>query len=159
MLFRSLLDVPGFDYDSSEAVRDEVLAGVNIAEKLNNTMDASVGRASPDMVGGAHPTKAQGLQRVADVPIYSADALVRRAASLQKTRDAATPCVKMHGSELQKLGVQSGDTVKVTQGKAAVRLVVQADDNLPAGTARVAAGHPATAELGAMFGTITVERA
>ena len=155
----NLLDVPGFDYDSSEAVRDEVLAGVNIAEKLNNTMDASVGRASPDMVGGAHPTKAQGLQRVADVPIYSADALVRRAASLQKTRDAATPCVKMHGSELQKLGVQSGDTVKVTQGKAAVRLVVQADDNLPAGTARVAAGHPATAELGAMFGTITVERA
>src|SRR3990167_4742837 len=50
----NLLDVPGFDYDSSEAVRDEVLACVNISQKLNNTMDASVGRASPDMVGGAH---------------------------------------------------------------------------------------------------------
>jgi NADH-quinone oxidoreductase subunit G len=39
-----------------------------------------------------------------------------------------------------------------------VRLVVQADDAMPAGTARVAAGHSATAELGAMFGTISVER-
>ena len=98
-----------------------------------------------------------GLQRVADVPIYSADALVRRAAALQKTRDAATPCVLMRGSELQKLGVKSGDAVRVSQGKATVRLAARADDSLPAGVARVAAGHPATAELGAMFGTISVE--
>ena len=153
----NLLDVSGFDYDTSEAVRDEALSGMNVASKLNNTLNENVGRVSPDMVGGVHPIKAQGFQRVADVPIYSTDALVRRAASLQKTRDAATPCVMMHGSELQKLGVQSGDIVKVTQGSATVRLVVQADDTLPEGVARVAAGHPATAELGAMFGTITVE--
>jgi NADH-quinone oxidoreductase subunit G len=47
--------------------------------------------------------------------------------------------------------------VKVNQGNASARLVAQADDSMPAATARVAAGHPATAELGAMFGTITVE--
>jgi len=34
--------------------------------------------------------------------------------------------------------------------------VAQTDDTLPSGTVRIAAGHPATAELGAMFGTITV---
>ncbi len=153
----NMLDVKGFDYDSSEAVRDEVLAGVDVASKLNNTLNENVGRASPDMVGGAHPTKAQGLQRVADVPIYSTDAIVRRAASLQKTHDAATPCVVLHSSELQKLGVKSGDTVKVGQGSASARMIVRASDRQPAGTARVAAGHPATAELGAMFGTITVE--
>ena len=148
----NLLDVAGFDYDTSEAVRDEALGGMDISAKLNNALQVATQSSvlSP---------QSSGLQRVADVPIYSADALVRRAASLQKTRDAAIPCVKMHGSELQKLGVQSGDTVKVTQGKATVRLAIQADDALPAGTARVAAGHPATAELGAMFGTITVERA
>jgi hypothetical protein len=33
----------------------------------------------------------RGLQRVADVPIYAADALVRRAASLQLTADARAP--------------------------------------------------------------------
>ncbi|MBI5439265.1 MAG: NADH-quinone oxidoreductase subunit NuoG [Nitrosomonadales bacterium] len=161
----NLMNVAGFDYDSSEAVRDEVLAGMNIAEKLNNTLNANVGRALPDhfdrlragMVGGAHPTSHAALQRVADVPIHSADAVVRRAVSLQKTRDAAAPCVILHGSELQKLGVQPGNTVKVSQGKATVRLVARADNALPAGTARVAAGHSATAGLGAMFGTITVE--
>jgi NADH-quinone oxidoreductase subunit G len=55
--------------------------------------------------------------------------------------------------------VQPGDSVKVTQGNAIVRLTGQQNDRLPAHTARVAAGHPATAALGAMFGSITVERA
>jgi NADH-quinone oxidoreductase subunit G len=147
----NLLEMSGFDYDSSEAVRDEALGMEDVAGRLDNHVGGSVQLGAT--ASGA------GLQRVADVPIYSTDALVRRAVSLQKTRDAATPCVKMHGSELRKLGVQSGDSVKVSQGKATARLTVQADDIQPAGTARVAAGHPATAGLGAMFGTITVERA
>jgi NADH-quinone oxidoreductase subunit G len=146
----NLLDVQGFDYDTSEAVRDEVTGGKDISAKLNNALQAS----TQSSVLSPQPS---GLQRVADVPVYSADAVVRRAVSLQKTRDAATPCVTMHGGELRKLGVKPGDTVKVSQGNATVRLAVQADDAMPAGTARVAAGHPATAELGAMFGTIAVE--
>ena len=146
----NLLDVQGFDYDSSEQVRDAMLSGQNVMDKLNNHIAGVALQAAAGISSGS-------LQRVADVPVYSADAVVRRAASLQKTRDAATPCVTMRGSELQKLGVQSGDAVRVIQGKAGVRLVAQADDALPAGVVRVAAGHPATAELGAMFGTITVE--
>jgi NADH-quinone oxidoreductase subunit G len=55
------------------------------------------------------------------------------------------------------MGVKSGDTVKVSQGSGSVRLTVQANDQLPINAAHIAAGHPATAELGAMFGTITVE--
>ncbi|MHB0926487.1 MAG: NADH-quinone oxidoreductase subunit NuoG [Gallionellaceae bacterium] len=145
----NLLDVSGFDYDTSEAVRDEALGAREVGGKLNNHLDVALQNTAA--------TRAQGLQRVADVPIYSTDAVVRRAASLQKTHDAATPCVLMHSSELQKLGVQSGDAVKVSQGNASIRLTVQANDRQPAGTVRVAAGHPATAELGAMFGTITVE--
>ena len=153
----NLLNVAGFDYDSSEAVRDEVLpaadkAGIDVAEKLNNHIEG-VALQAPSR------NNSQGLQRISDVPIYSADALVRRAVSLQMTRDAAAPSVLMHGSELQKLGVKTGDAVIVKQGKASIRLAVSADDSMPAMTARVAAGHPDTAGLGAMFGTITVERA
>ncbi len=147
----NLLDVPGFEYETSEAVRDEMLTGYSSA-RLNNALN---GVALQPISVATH----NGLQRVSDVPIYSSDALVRRAASLQKTRDAQTPVVSMHSSELAKLGVQSGDTVKVTQGNASVRLHVSANDRQPVGTARVAAGHAATAALGAMFGTINVERA
>ncbi|HYR05467.1 MAG TPA: molybdopterin-dependent oxidoreductase, partial [Gallionella sp.] len=145
----NLLEVSGFDYDTSEAVRNEALGTQETGSKLDNHLNIALQNTAS--------IKVQGLQRVADVSIYSADAIVRRAASLQKTHDAATPCVVMQSSELQKLGVQSGDSVKVSQGRATVRMAVQADDTMPAGTARVAAGHPATAELGAMFGTITVE--
>ena len=150
----NLLELPGFDYDSSEAVREEALPGQDVAGKLNNRIEGA--HVGPDLSGQGVRMNSH-LQRVADVPIYSTDALVRRAITLQKTRDAATPCVTLRGSELQKLGVQPGDFVKVSQGKAMVRLAAQADDSLPAGVARVAAGHPATAGLGAMFGAITVE--
>ena len=153
----NLLEMQGFDYDSSEAVRDEALSGQTVAGKLNNHIEGVALQSPPAPLLQRGEAKPGGFQRVADVPIYSTDALVRRATSLQKTRDAATPCVSMRGSELQKLGVKSGDAVKVSQGEAAVRLAVQADDTLPAGVARVAAGYPATAGLGAMFGTITVE--
>ncbi len=43
------------------------------------------------------------------------------------------------------------------QNGASAHLVARADDSMPAASARVAAGHPVTAGLGAMFGMITVE--
>ncbi len=148
----NLLNVPGFEFDSSEAVRDELMSGMTVADNLNNGIS---GVELKSLSGGV----TDGLQRVSDVPIYSADALVRRAASLQATSDAGPPVVQMHESELNKLGVKSGDQVTVSQGRSSVTLAVRASNALPPGTARVAAGHAATAELGAMFGSISVERA
>jgi NADH-quinone oxidoreductase subunit G len=148
----NLLNVPGFDFDSSEAVRDEGLDKEAVANMLNNHI---FGFALQPMVAA----NATGLQRVSDVPIYASDALVRRSVALQKTNDAAVPTAMLHSSELQKLGVQSGDTVKVMQDEATVQLTVLANDALPLGVVRVAAGHPTTAALGAMFGIISVERA
>ncbi|MFA6921179.1 MAG: NADH-quinone oxidoreductase subunit NuoG [Gallionella sp.] len=147
----NLLDVPGFDYDTSEAVRDEGFHADSVTSKLNNHLT--------DIGLNVAVTAYSGLQRIADVPIYSADAVVRRAASLQKTHDAVMPCALMNACELQKLGLQSGDQVRVAQGDAAVQLMVQASEQIPGGAVRIAAGHPATAALGAMFGTLTVERA
>ncbi|MDH4283934.1 MAG: NADH-quinone oxidoreductase subunit NuoG [Gallionellaceae bacterium] len=147
----NLLDVAGFEYESSEAVRDEALGGKDIPACLNNSLQGEAIRIAP--------ASANGLQRVAEVPIYSADAIVRRASALQKTPDAATPVASLHSGELKKIGVAAGDKVKVSQGENTVQLVAAADDRLPAGVARVPAGHAATAGLGAMFGNVTVERA
>jgi NADH-quinone oxidoreductase subunit G len=146
----NLLKVEGFDQDTSEAVRDEALQGMDVAAKLNN----AIGGVEVKAVATSN-----GLQRVSDVPIYATDAVVRRSAPLQATTDAATPQVWLHSDELKKLGVQAGATVRVNQGQGSVTLIAAADDKLPKGVVRVAAGHAATAALGAMFGTITVERA
>ena len=146
----NLLKLSGFDQDTSEAVRDEALQGVDVAAKLNNAISG----VEPKVVSAA-----AGMQRVSDIPIYTTDAVVRRSAPLQATADAALPRVWMHGNELQKLGVKDGDMVRVVQGLGGVTLAVAADDKLPQGVVRVANGHAATAVLGAMFGTISVERA
>jgi NADH-quinone oxidoreductase subunit G len=145
----NLLKVQGFEYDSSEAVRDEALNSVDVPSKLNNSLQG----LSVQTVATTG-----GLQRVADVPIYSSDAIVRHSAPLQATQDAKAPCAVMHSEEMKKLGVQSGDLVKVNAGQGSASLCVAADDTLPKGVVRVAAGHAATAGLGAMFGAVTVER-
>ena len=161
----NLLNVPGFDYDTSEAVRDEVLGGMDISARLNNTINRTEVQGlrteqatAPHSVPGTQPS-ALAFQRVSDVPIYFADAVVRRAPALQKTRDAATPHVSVHSAELHRLGLSPGETVKVSQGSASVHMTLQVNDRLPLHTARIAAGHPVTQQLGAMFGAITVERA
>ncbi len=146
----NLLKVEGFEFDSSEAVRDEALNGVDVAVKLNNAIAGVETKAV---------SAANGLQRVSDVPIYATDAVVRRSAPLQATADAQTPQAWLHSDELKKLGVQAGETVKVSQGQGSAMLLAAADDKLPKGVVRVATGHAATAALGAMFGTISVERA
>ena len=146
----NLLKLGGFEQDTSEAVRDEALQGVDVAARLNNAISGIEVKAA---------AAATGIQRISEVPIYATDAVVRRAASLQATSDAATPKVWMRSEELNNIGVKAGMNVKVTQGSGSIKLMSAADDKLPKGVARVAAGHEATAMLGAMFGTITVERA
>ena len=146
----NLLKVEGFDQDTSEIVRDEALKDIDVASRLNNVIGGVEAKAAP---------AASGLQRVSEVPIYTTDAVVRRSAPLQATTDAAAPRAWLHSDELKKLGEQAGAMVKVSQGQGSVQMIAAADDKLPKGVARVAAGHVSTSALGAMFGTITVERA
>ncbi|MBA5637790.1 NADH-quinone oxidoreductase subunit G [Duganella sp. LX20W] len=149
----NVLGLSGFDYETSEAVRDEVLgAGVtDVSARLNNAAKAAPVAAA--FGAGNAP------ERVTDVPIYFADAIVRRAESLQKTADAAAPKAHLSSALAQQLGVVAGDKVKVSQGSGSAILVAAVDAGLPANAVRVAAAHPTTAALGSMFGSITVEKA
>ena len=150
----NLMKAEGFGFETSEEVRSEALGGADIASRLSNGLDPSAASAA------RLPAAAKGeFQRLADVPIYAADAVVRRAAALQATKDGIAPAVRMHGDEMKKLGLNEGDPVWVSQGQGSAKLVMEADDGLPLGVARVATGHVTTAGLGAMFGTVKVERA
>jgi NADH-quinone oxidoreductase subunit G len=62
----TLLAVPGFDYDSSEQVRDEIVpAGEDFVDGLSNEVTAV------PCVSWSLISTPGGLQRVAEVPIYS----------------------------------------------------------------------------------------
>jgi len=144
----SLLGIPGFEFTSAEEVRAQALAGVDVAARLSN-LPASTASA---------PISVDGIQRIADVPIYFADSLVRRAQPLQLTRDALPPSAWMPGALMDRLELREGDIVRITQQGGEARLPVKRDDHLPADCVRVAAAHPLTAALGDMFGSVTLER-
>jgi NADH-quinone oxidoreductase subunit G len=103
--------------------------------------------------------RANHFQRVADVPVYFADPLVRRATSLQKTVDAASPVARMSSETMATLGVQHASRVRI-KGKTGegVDLLVEADENLASGCIRIAAAHVSTVALGPLHGELSVER-
>jgi NADH-quinone oxidoreductase subunit G len=152
----NLLGLSGFEYETSEQIRIELL-GTKVAEeadlksRLNNIVSVQPQAAK-------HAAEAQ-LERVADVPIYFTDAIVRRAESLQMTSDAQAPKAWLSASIADELGVSDGMQVRVTQGQAATVLAAAIDAKLPSNVVRVAAGHASTASLGGMFGAISVEKA
>jgi NADH-quinone oxidoreductase subunit G len=141
----SLLGLPGFEFDTIDELRAACLKGAGIATRLSNRINL------PAAQQAAPPS---GIQRIADVPIYFADPLVRRSPPLQKTRDARPPRGWMNSRLLQTLGVAAGQPVSVNGVKIAAAL----DDKLPDECVRIAAAHPSTAAVGPMFGTLALEK-
>jgi len=150
----NMLGLQGFDFETSEDVRGEALGDpTSIAGKLDNRVYGNDGAPSPVA------TAPGALERLADVPIYATDSLVRRAPALQHTADARDPVASLSASLWASLGLAAGAQVRISQGDGHAVLVAQLDPTLADNVVRVPAGHPATAALGAMFGTLTVAKA
>jgi NADH-quinone oxidoreductase subunit G len=144
----SMLDLPGFAYDDIEAVRREIVPAADMASRLSNATRVAI---EPPR------SRDQGIERVADVPIYFADPLVRRARSLQQTKDARAPVARANAATLARLGLADGAAARVRQGDGEAMLKVSLDNGVPDGCVRVAAAHVSTRTLGPMFGSIAVE--
>ncbi|ARN20122.1 NADH-quinone oxidoreductase subunit NuoG [Piscinibacter gummiphilus] len=146
----NVLGLDGFSQETSEEVRAEALGDVaTIPARLSNKTSVSAKPAAT----------ATALERVSDVMIYAADSLVRRATSLQLTKDARPPVAGLSASLWAELGLNGTAAVRLKQGDAIAVLSAQLDPTLAANAVRVPAGHPATAGLGSLFGPITVEKA
>lgn len=147
----TMLDIPGFAYETAEAVRQSVLINDMLPMgALNNTLSS---------LAVSSLSVSDGVMRIGEVPMYQADAIVRRAEPLQKTHNAAPPVAQVNSRMLTALNIPSGGMVTVRQGDMRATFRVQANDTLPENCVRLAAGHPATAGLGAMMGEISLERA
>ncbi|HYL23267.1 MAG TPA: NADH-quinone oxidoreductase subunit NuoG [Burkholderiales bacterium] len=145
----SLLGRRGVEFDTIDEVRRACLEGKDLRNLLSNQSGAAGAAAAPR----------GGIERIADVPMYFTDPQVRRSPPLQKTRESQPPRAWMNARMLQRLGVAAGQPVLVKQGSGEARLMAALDDKLPDDCVRVSAAHPTTAKLGAMFGTLTVEKA
>jgi NADH-quinone oxidoreductase subunit G len=145
----NLLDLPGFEHDGADDVQREVLHGkteiINKNNKLKYTLETL-------------PAAADGVARIAEVPIHAADALARRARSLQLTRDAQPPLALMNRALADRLGLHDGDFLRVVQDGGEVTLPYAIDDKLPADCVRIALARAETAGLGDAAAPLTVER-
>jgi NADH-quinone oxidoreductase subunit G len=77
----NLLNLQGFEYESSEQVREELKRALG---------DLGTSPADTAYRGSRAPDGA-ATGPVVDVPLYQVDPIVRRAPALQKTRDASQP--------------------------------------------------------------------
>ncbi len=148
----NMLGLTGFEFETSEEVRAEALGDLaTLATRLSNALFGAP-------ITAAANAEQHALERIADVPIYATDSLVRRATSLQLTADARAPVASLPQSVWDRLGLNVGDKVRVSQGSANAVLAAHCDASLAPTAVRVPAGHADTASLGAMFGAITVEK-
>ena len=173
----TVFGVEGFDFDNVEAVRNRLLesfasddtraagqgdAGQPASAQAGDGDGRRFGSRLSNVAGGSAlppPVHASPpLQRLADVPIYWTDPLVRRAPSLQLTSDARPPVATMAQSTLEAIGIADGDPVVVGQSGGEARLSARRDDRVAHGVVVVPAAHPLTAGLPSMFGPVTVVR-
>jgi NADH-quinone oxidoreductase subunit G len=129
------LNLEGFDYLDSQQVLKEVQQQCNAIEP-NNLVSGNVAIQLSD---------ADELVRIADVPIYAVDAIVRHAWSLQQTPLAEPAQIKINTEVAKKLGLHNMAQVEIRQNGSAVTLPLVLDETIPNDCVWVAAGLQETA--------------
>ena len=139
------LALPGFDYITADDVRSRV--NLSLPEVVCRLEE---GCPLPGAASKSVPWSAEGqrFERVVDVPIYDVDPIVRRASSLQRTRDHSLAAVHMNVEQLRALNVKAGDSVRVVANTEEVRLTIAPDDRVLDGCVYIPMGSVATAPLG-----------
>jgi len=146
----NLLDLDGFDYVSSEEVKDEL---------LEMSADLQGDNSLKESQSTAAKMNNMDIQRIGGIPMYSSDAIVRRAIALQQTVDAWTPGIHVSSEQATRFGLGEGDSASITQGDATLTLPVICDDRIPYGCVWMPVGVPGSELLGAAYGNLKLEKA
>jgi NADH-quinone oxidoreductase subunit G len=147
----NLVDLEGFEFVSSEEVRDTLLGSCGSLAPDNRLGAATAGRSQLP--------PADGLERIGGVSMYAADPLVRRARALQSTPDAWRAGLRVNAAVAASFALAGGDTATLRQGAAASTLPVVVDERVPDGCVWLPSGVPGTESLAAAFGHVSLEKA
>jgi NADH-quinone oxidoreductase subunit G len=145
----NLSGLDGFDYFSSEDVKNEVRSLCESVELSNTVANAGTVKLKP---------AAKGIYCASDVPMYQQDAIVRRATSLQKTVDAQSLCVRLNSAEAKRLGVSNATTVTVKRGEGSAAFNLLIDDTVPDACAWIPSAVEGNELLPAAFSVVSIER-
>lgn len=146
----NFLHLEGFDYESSEDIRNEVKALVAKVSPSSQTASSQTTLVQ---------TKNEMLSRVGEIPIYAVDNLVRRAQPLQEIQPVMLgdlAAVRIHPETAAQLKLLDGQIVSVKQHASAVELPVLLDARIARGAAWIPGGIEATKDLGNLFGEVEI---
>lgn len=147
----SLLNLVGFLYNVPEEVLADALAKP-LEHSLSNSFTANAQILNKSILSGS-------IHRLADQAIYASDAIVRRAPSLQLTRDAKMANQIGVGEDLfEQLSLKEGDLLTVSQEGKTLEASVTLQPELASGVVRIAVGTGMSTQLGSMFGEVTIAK-
>ncbi|OGT41896.1 MAG: hypothetical protein A3F42_05455 [Gammaproteobacteria bacterium RIFCSPHIGHO2_12_FULL_37_34] len=147
----NFLNVPGFDYEHSDNVKQEVKEKVEQAHFSVAHPDSS----NPHSKQQERPPIV--LSRIGEIPIYATDSLVRHAEPLQNIQDKMEGDIasaRLNTKTANQLQLRDGDKARIKQGHAEVVLPVKIDDRIASDAVWIAGGIAPTAELGDLMGAI-----
>ena len=142
----NLANIKGFDYVSSQDVRDEV------SDKFNLQSPAKRSSYIPDSFNVT-----SRLMAISEVPMYQIDAVVRRSDPLQQTPENKRALLaRMNSKEAEKHKLSKAKMIKVTQDDNHLILAFEIDDAIADSCIYLAAGIAQTSVLGANFSDVQV---
>jgi NADH-quinone oxidoreductase subunit G len=138
-----LMGLAEFSYEDIGALRRELDA------TLSRLREGSAFEEGPfPAAATAVAVRAPGsLERIAEVPIYAVDPIVRRAPALQRTADNPPPAARLNAREAARLGLAEGTRVRVLMTGGEARLPVVIDERVADGAVLIPSGYPETAGL------------
>jgi NADH-quinone oxidoreductase subunit G len=145
----NLFDVDGFDYVTSEEVRDELK---NLCSDVP-TDSSSQWRCPASLAADS------GVNRIGYLPLYSVDALVRRSQPLQETSDAIKTAVYVNSKTANQLDLNDSTHANVSQGFYSAMLKVVIDEAVADNCVMIPMAVEGSHELGDGYGAIEVRPA
>ena len=144
------IGVAGFDFTDIGEVRTLIKSAVQTKYTKSQTGKINTAAAQP---------AGTGLQRIATLPIYRSDAVLRRAAALQAHPLTGHCAIALHPQDALALGLNDGARAKVSGGSGEVELPVIVSRVVPRGGAWLEKTWPETRVLPGNGGLLTVTRA
>ncbi|MFQ5470374.1 MAG: NADH-quinone oxidoreductase subunit NuoG [Gammaproteobacteria bacterium] len=119
----NFFELEGFEYISTEEIRDEIRSVVKTPDIGNNNLKW----LCPEQLSLPNGD----LVRISDTPIYTVDNLVRRAEPLQNTSDAAVAGIQLNRQMANKLGIEDTAEAIARQGDHSLTLPVVLNERVP----------------------------
>ncbi len=131
------LDLDGFNYTSSETVRDEATPLISTTKRT-----ASMDVYAPVLV------EQNRLACISHLSLYRIDPFTRRSQPLQQTLDNPPAAAGMHPDTLASMGIDDGITVELANGGGKIDISVYASTSIPLNCVLLPTAVQETAALG-----------